>query len=51
MERNCTEIRSVAGESKYAEFDPEFGFWGVFGEDSGFCFGQFNTEEEAEAHC
>jgi len=35
-------------EERYADFDKEFQIWGVFGLNSGHCYGQYNTEREAK---
>ena len=34
-------------ELVYAEFDEEFGIFGVFGQDTGFCYAQPATKEKA----
>lgn len=44
-----SDLKAIPGEARYAEYDDEFETWGVFGEDSGFCYGQYACEEEAEA--
>lgn len=36
-------------ESVYAEYDEEYSCWGVFGEDSGYCYATPASEEDAEA--
>ena len=36
------------GETRYVEWDVEEEFWGVFGEDSGHCYGLYATEHMAE---
>lgn len=35
-------------EERYVEFDKEFQVWAVFGADSGFCYSQHYTKEDAE---
>lgn len=40
--------KSHSTESRYVEFDEDTGYWSIFGEDTGFCFGQYNSKEEAE---
>ena len=35
------------GEDRYVEWDDEFEYWGVFGVDSGHCYGQFASCEQA----
>lgn len=42
-------LRPIHGESRYAEWDEEFDCWAVFGAESGFCYSQHSTQEEAEA--
>ena len=41
-------LRPTPGESRYAEFDEETGYWSVFGSNSGFCYSQHGSKEEAE---
>lgn len=41
-------MKPVLGEEKYIEFDEEFGAWSVFGLESGFCYGEYLSEEGAE---
>ncbi len=43
-----TYPKANPGEVRYVEYDAEFEYWGVFGEETGFCFGQFASEKEAE---
>ncbi len=38
-----------AGEARYVEYDDKFEMWGIFGEDSGHCSGQFASEEQAQS--
>jgi hypothetical protein len=42
------DLKPISGEARYVEFDEEFEYWAIFGEDSGFCYGQYGSEEEAE---
>ena len=32
----------------YAEFDNEFGQWGVFGDETGFCYSLTSSQSEAD---
>lgn len=40
--------KPIDGEGRYVDFDEEFGYWAIFGERSGFCYGQYASKEEAE---
>lgn len=42
-------LKPIEGECRYVEFDEEFEYWSIFGDESGFCYGQYNSKEEAEA--
>ena len=41
------DLRPIAGEARYVEYDEEFECWGIFGETSGFCYAQYSCEEDA----
>ncbi len=41
---------ALPGEGRYVEFDDEFEWYGIFGEDSGHCYHTFIEKAEAEAH-
>jgi len=41
-------LEMIPGEEHYAEYDNEFGWFAVFGTESGFCYSQHGTEEDAE---
>jgi len=43
-----SSMRPVENEGRYVEFDEEFGYWAIFGDESGFCYSQHNTKEDAE---
>ncbi len=45
---NYDDMRPIKGEDQYVEFDPEFGYWAVFGTESGFCYSQHCRKEDAE---
>ena len=47
MPDKYSDLKPTPGEGRYVEFDEEFGYWAIFGDDSGFCFGQYNSENEA----
>jgi len=40
--------KRIPNEKKYVEYDAETEFWSIFGEKSGFCYGQYGSEEEAK---
>lgn len=40
-------MRPIDHEDRYVEYDEEFGCWAIFGDESGFCYSQHTTEEEA----
>jgi hypothetical protein len=42
------EMTPVYGEEKYVEYDEEFGQWGIFGAQSGFCYVSCCSKEVAE---
>lgn len=42
------DLKSIPGETRYVDFDEEFDCWAVFGSRSGFCYGQYETKEQAE---
>ena len=42
------QLKATPGEKVYAEYDEEFSTWAVFGGDSGFCYAQTDTKEQAE---
>ncbi len=44
------KLERIPGENLYVEFDPEFGVWAIFGDESGFCYRQVDSEETAESH-
>lgn len=44
-------LQATPGEAKYVEWDEEVELFGVFGEDSGFCYGTFFDEDSAEDYC
>jgi len=44
---NYSDKKAIPGEVRFIEFDEEFQMFGVFGEDSGFCYGLHHSEEEA----
>lgn len=48
MDDDYDNLRPISGENRYAEWDEEFDCWGVFGEESGFCYSQHENQEEAE---
>lgn len=41
------DMRPIHGEARYVEYDLEFSCWAIFGADSGFCYGQYTTEGQA----
>lgn len=41
-------LKPQRGEEVYAEWDEEFQVWGIFGLESGFCYAQPATREEAD---
>lgn len=41
-------LKPISGESKYVDFDQDTGMFGIFGDESGFCYQLFMTKEEAE---
>lgn len=41
------EMTPVYGEEKYVEYDQDFGQWGIFGCDSGFCYSFAESKEKA----
>lgn len=43
-------LKPIAGEKVYAEYDEEFSTWAVFGAESGFCYAQPSSKEEAEQY-
>ena len=45
--RAVTDNAPVKGESRYVEYDEEFAYYGVFGTESGFCYGLYETAEIA----
>ena len=38
---------AISGEDRYVEYDVEFEQWGIFGLDSGHCYGMYATEDVA----
>lgn len=40
--------KPLVKENRYVEYDEETEYWSIFGDKTGFCFGQYNSEEEAE---
>jgi hypothetical protein len=42
------DIRPLPGENRYVDFDDDSGCYGVFGEESGFCYGLHFSESDAE---
>lgn len=45
---NYDDLRPISGETRYVEFDSEFDCWAIFGSSSGFCYGQFSSQDAAE---
>jgi hypothetical protein len=39
----------VKSEEQFVDWDFEMEYWGVFGEESGHCYAQYETKEEAQA--
>lgn len=48
MEDQYANLKPLRGEDRYVDFDADFDCWGVFGADSGFCYGQYSSEKAAE---
>jgi len=44
------KVRPQKNETRYADFDEESACWGVFGQESGFCYELYSSEEEAQEH-
>ena len=44
---NYNHLERKLGEEVWVDWDEEFGMWGVFGINSGFCYEQFGLEEDA----
>lgn len=42
------DLKPIDGEYKYVEFDDDFDCWAIFGSESGYCYGQYNSREQAE---
>lgn len=40
--------KPIVGETKYVDYDEPTGLWCIFGADSGFAYGSFACEEDAE---
>lgn len=38
----------ISGETKYVDYDEPTAMWCIFGADSGFAYGSFASEEDAE---
>lgn len=51
MAENCpfSKLKPVEGEDKYVYFDEAFSYHVIIGDSSGFCYGMFESEQEAEA--
>lgn len=47
-EEQIDKLKPIPGEEKYVEYDEEYEEWGVFGADSGFCYGLYGSESQAE---
>jgi hypothetical protein len=39
--------RPITGEEKWVDFDSDTDCWGIFGLDSGFCYGTYASERDA----
>ena len=48
MTDKYSELKPISGEGRYVEYDEEFSYWAIFGDESGFCYGQYDSEEEAD---
>jgi hypothetical protein len=42
--------KPIAGEKKWVDYDDESAMWGVFGEESGYCYSTWSDEETANKH-
>ena len=42
------DLRPISGEELDVDYDEEFEMWGLFGEESGFCYRQSFSKEELE---
>lgn len=42
------DLKPIRGEKKYVDWDQYTGMWGIFGEDSGFCYDLFLSKKEAD---
>ena len=42
------DLKPNQKEEVYTEYDEEFEYWSIFGVDSGFCYDQLPSKEDAE---
>jgi hypothetical protein len=47
-EEQIDDLKPIRGEEKYVEYDEEYEGWGVFGSESGFCYGLYGSKGQAE---
>jgi hypothetical protein len=47
-EEQIDDLKPIHGEEKYVEYDEEYECWGVFGSESGFCYGSCASKGQAE---